>query len=87
MDAAEPLLSQWPEDDGEEYVAAVKKCFDTIVGVAPANHARQAQIATANGAGMRVISFRKGIQSFDRGDAIEMDCAAANSQGSQHAKR
>ncbi len=57
VDAANALLSHWPDDDGEEYVIAVKKCLDAIIGVSQANHARQALIAAANEAGMRVISL------------------------------
>jgi Golgi nucleoside diphosphatase len=57
VDAAEALLSQWPDDDGEEFVVAVKKCLDAITGVVPADHARQAFIAAAQEAGMRVISL------------------------------
>ncbi|KQV83526.1 DUF982 domain-containing protein [Rhizobium sp. Root1220] len=57
VDAAEALLSQWPDEDGEEYVVAVKKCLDAIMGVAPANQARQALVAAAKEAGMRVISL------------------------------
>jgi hypothetical protein len=35
VDAAQALLSQWPDDDGEEFVVAVKKCLDAIMGFAP----------------------------------------------------
>jgi hypothetical protein len=56
VDAAEALLLQWPADDGEEYVVVVKKCLNAVMGVAPANHTRQALIAAASEAGMRAIA-------------------------------
>jgi hypothetical protein len=56
--AAEALLSRWPPDeDGEEYVVAVKTCLDAITGIVTAGEARLALIRAAEEAGMRVITL------------------------------
>jgi Ser/Thr protein kinase RdoA (MazF antagonist) len=47
-DAAEILVSEWPTDDGEEYVIAIKACLDAFHKVAPAADVRAALIRAAN---------------------------------------
>ena len=53
---AEALLSGWPLDDGEEYMAAVKACLDAIQGNLTAQEARGALIRAAAEAGVPVIT-------------------------------
>ncbi|WP_074067722.1 DUF982 domain-containing protein [Rhizobium gallicum] len=47
-DAAEMLMSEWPADDGEEYVAAVRACLDAFYDVIPPDAVRAALIRAAN---------------------------------------
>jgi hypothetical protein len=47
-DAAEILVSDWPTDDGEEYVIAIKACLDAFHKVVPAADVRAALIRAAN---------------------------------------
>jgi hypothetical protein len=55
-DAAEMLITRWPNDDGEEYVIAVKACLDAINGLIPPVAAREALIRAAQEAGIRCLS-------------------------------
>ena len=72
VDAAEALLSQWPDDDGEDYVVAVKKCLDAITGQASPHEARLALIRAAVEGGMRVISL-----AHDAGAVLNHEQTAA----------
>ena len=72
VDAAEALLSQWPDDDGEDYVVAVKKCLDAITGQASPHEARLALIRAAVEGGMRVISL-----AHDAGAVLNNEQTAA----------
>jgi hypothetical protein len=47
-DAAEMLVSQWPTDDGEEYIMAVRTCLDALHDVVPAEAVRAALIRAAD---------------------------------------
>jgi hypothetical protein len=47
-DAAEALISDWPSDDGEEYVKAVRACLDAFEGDIPPEAVRDALIKAAN---------------------------------------
>ncbi|WP_245267788.1 DUF982 domain-containing protein [Rhizobium sp. 2MFCol3.1] len=57
LDAANALLTHWDEDDGEEYVIAVKECLDAIRGQSTAENARAALIRAVTEAGMGVITL------------------------------
>ncbi|MBB3318851.1 MULTISPECIES: DUF982 domain-containing protein [unclassified Rhizobium] len=54
-EAAEALIGDWPSDDGEEYMEAVKICLDAIHGKLTAHEAREALIRAADEAGIPVI--------------------------------
>jgi hypothetical protein len=47
-DAAEALLSDWPCQDGEQYMIAVQACLDAFYDVVPAQVVRDALIRAAN---------------------------------------
>ncbi len=46
-DAAVTLISDWPSDDGEEYVMAIRACLDALNDVIPLEAAREALIRAA----------------------------------------
>jgi len=46
-DAAAVLLNDWPDDDGEEYVIAVKACVDALMGTVTKEAFRQAFLKAA----------------------------------------
>lgn len=46
-DAAVMLLQEWPDDDGEEYVIAVKACADALTGQVTLEAFRQAFLKAA----------------------------------------
>lgn len=50
------LISEWPGDDGEEYVVAVRTCLDAIRGTTPPGAAREALMRAADEAGIRYLS-------------------------------
>ena len=47
-DAAVALISDWPSDDGEEYMAAVRACLDALHDVIPPEAVRDALIRAAD---------------------------------------
>jgi hypothetical protein len=47
-EAAETLLSQWPIDDGEEYISALLACLDAHKRAVPPRTVRDALIRAAN---------------------------------------
>ena len=51
-DAAYVLIKDWPYDDGEEYVAAVKACVDAMSGQIAPEEFRQALLRAADKAGI-----------------------------------
>ncbi len=55
-EAAHLLLKDWPSDDGEEYVAAVKACVDAITGEIAPERFREALLRAANEAGITVLT-------------------------------
>ncbi|MBB3916896.1 DUF982 domain-containing protein [Rhizobium fabae] len=55
-DAAEVLMTDWPSEDGEEYVAAVKACADAIMGQAGIDELRELLLSAAREAGIAVLS-------------------------------
>lgn len=55
-DAAEVLMTEWPLEDGEEYVAAVKACADAITGQAGTDQLRDLLLSAAREAGIAVLS-------------------------------
>jgi hypothetical protein len=57
LDAANALLTHWVDDDGEEYVVAVKECLDAITGKTTVEIARAAFIRAVDEAGMRIIAL------------------------------
>jgi predicted RecB family endonuclease len=59
-DAAAVLLEDWPDDDGEEYVIAVKACADAITGKVTIAAFRQAFLKAALEAGIATFSVVTG---------------------------
>ncbi|EJC82109.1 Protein of unknown function (DUF982) [Rhizobium leguminosarum bv. trifolii WSM2297] len=55
-DAAEVLMVDWPFEDGEEYVVAVKACADAITGQGGMNELRELLLSAAKEAGIAVLS-------------------------------
>ncbi|MBB3656197.1 putative lipid-binding transport protein (Tim44 family) [Rhizobium sp. BK650] len=55
-EAANALMREWPSDDGEEFLSAVRACLDVINGKADADQLRKAIIRAANEAGITVIT-------------------------------
>jgi hypothetical protein len=47
-DAAHILIKDWPSDEGEEYVAAVKACVDAISGQIAPEQFREALLRAAD---------------------------------------
>lgn len=55
-DAAHLLMKEWPSDDGEEYVAAVKACVDAITGKISPDQFREILLRAANEAGIAALT-------------------------------
>ncbi|MGM5059090.1 DUF982 domain-containing protein (plasmid) [Rhizobium leguminosarum] len=55
-DAAYMLLKDWPTDDGEEYVTAVKACVDAISGKIAPEQFRVAFLRAADEAGITALT-------------------------------
>ncbi|MBX4956378.1 DUF982 domain-containing protein [Rhizobium lentis] len=55
-DAAYLLINDWPSDDGEEYVAAVKACVDAISGKIAPERFREALLRAADEAGIAALT-------------------------------
>ncbi|MFS8143982.1 hypothetical protein ATY78_08840 [Rhizobium sp. R635] len=55
-DAAEVLMVDWPFEDGEEYVAAVKACADAVTGQGGMDELRELLLSAAREAGIAVLS-------------------------------
>ncbi|TAU80312.1 DUF982 domain-containing protein (plasmid) [Rhizobium leguminosarum] len=61
-DAARLLINDWPCDDGEEYVAAVKACVDALSGKIAPEQFREALLRAADEAGIAALSLvRQGV--------------------------
>ncbi|MDH6650185.1 UNVERIFIED_ORG: hypothetical protein M2312_004856 [Rhizobium esperanzae] len=56
-DAAYLLLKDWPSDDGEEYVTAVKACVDAITGQIAPEQFRDAFLRAADEAGIAALTI------------------------------
>ncbi|MBY5358382.1 DUF982 domain-containing protein [Rhizobium leguminosarum] len=56
-DAAYMLLKDWPSDDGEEYVTAVKACVDAISGQIAPEQFRDAFLRAADEAGIAALTI------------------------------
>ncbi|MBY3142430.1 DUF982 domain-containing protein [Rhizobium laguerreae] len=54
--AAHILIKDWPSDDGEEYVAAVKACVDAISGQIAPEQFREALLRAADEAGIAALT-------------------------------
>lgn len=55
-DAAEVLMMDWPFEDGEEYVVAVKACADAIIGQIETGELRELLLSAAREAGLGVLT-------------------------------
>jgi hypothetical protein len=56
-EAARVLIHDWPLDDGEDYVIAVKACADALIGEIGPEEFRQALLAAAREAGILALSL------------------------------
>jgi len=62
-DAAHLLMKEWPSDDGEEYMAAVKACVDAISGKMGPEQFREALLRAAWEAGIATLTVvRHGME-------------------------
>lgn len=55
-EAANALMREWPSDDGEEFLSAVKACLDVMTGKAEADELRAAIIRAADEAGVTALA-------------------------------
>ncbi len=55
-EAANALMREWPSDDGEEFLSAVKACLDVMTGKAGADELRAAIIRAADEAGVTALA-------------------------------
>jgi hypothetical protein len=56
MGAANALIREFPSDDGEEFLLAIKLCLDVVKGNAEPEELRAAIIRAANEAGVTAIA-------------------------------
>ncbi|MHC2568618.1 DUF982 domain-containing protein [Rhizobium leguminosarum] len=56
MGAANALIKEFPTDDGEEFLLAIKLCLDVVQGNAEPEELRAAIIRAANEAGVTAIA-------------------------------
>ncbi len=56
QEAANALLKDWPSDDGEEFLSAVKACVDVMTGKASSWELRSAILRAANEAGVAAVA-------------------------------
>jgi len=49
-------MREWPSDDGEEFLAAVKACLDVMTGRADPDQLRGAIIRAADEAGVTALT-------------------------------
>ncbi|TBB32446.1 DUF982 domain-containing protein [Rhizobium ruizarguesonis] len=68
-DAAYLLLKDWPSDDGEEYVTAVKACVDAISGQIAPEQFRDAFLRAADEAGITALTVVQQPAPKRRSDA------------------
>jgi hypothetical protein len=55
QEAANALIKDWPSDDGEEFLSAVKACLDVMTGKATSRELRSAILRAANEAGVAAV--------------------------------
>lgn len=55
-EAAEVLLEEWPVDEGEEFLVAVKTCLDVITGKIEPEKLHEAIVRAAYEAGIAAIT-------------------------------
>lgn len=56
-EAASALITtDWPSDDGEEFLSAVKTCLDVMTGKASSRELRSAILRAANEAGVAAVA-------------------------------
>lgn len=55
-DIAEVLITDWPSEDGEEYVVAVKACVDAIAGQIDVSELQDAIRRAAAEAGIAILT-------------------------------
>ncbi len=60
VDAAHVLIEDWPLDDGEDYVVAVKACADALRGDIDPEEFRQALLNAADEAGISALALVAG---------------------------
>ena len=56
QEAANALMKDWPADDGEEFLSAVKTCVDVMTGKANSKELRSAILRAANEAGVAAVA-------------------------------
>ncbi len=57
LEAANALIKEWPSDDGEEFLTAVKACLDVMTGKASSKELRSAILRAANEAGVAAVAI------------------------------
>ncbi len=55
-DAANALMRDWPSDDGEEFLTAMKACLGVMTGKACSKELRSAILRAANEAGVTAVA-------------------------------
>ncbi|GAA3099131.1 hypothetical protein GCM10010520_50690 [Rhizobium viscosum] len=56
LEAANALIKEWPSDDGEEFLTAVKACLDVMTGKASSDELRSAILRAASEAGVGAVA-------------------------------
>jgi hypothetical protein len=56
LEAANALIKEWPSDDGEEFLTAVKACLDVMTGKTSSRELRSAILRAANEAGVAAVA-------------------------------
>jgi len=56
QEAANALIKEWPSDDGEEFLAAVKACLDVMTGKASSEELRSAILRAASEVGVGAVA-------------------------------
>ncbi len=64
-EAAHVLVHNWPLDDGSRYLGALSACRDALLGVVPANAAREALMRAADEALISYICVVQGGGGFN----------------------
>jgi len=64
-DAARVLMQDWPLEDGEYYLIAVKACADALVGKTSLEELHQALLRAANEAGISALSLVQDVTLRD----------------------